>query len=1362
MRKRGETYQIALIGLGAAALAMYGVFVYREAFPEYRIYQNDYIALENFHTSYTHQPPPAFSSGVKQIVIEREDRGPAIIDRCTSCHVTLQIPYFSPTKIAHDINGQIMRDEQGIPVKVPNEDYIWKKLDDQIAALTDEKVLEQLRANGENSVADSHLKEAEKLRALKTAKVDNYVYDVTKVLAMHPLIGKETRPFEFHNLNQYGCVSCHNGNGRGLTTDKAHGPVVDDQYEIEFTGPKKEFLELDPKNDPMFAKEFNDMPGPDLIFQTTPIFIGSLIQAKCVQCHLPSSAAIKSFLQSTEVVTNRSSRKANAIQQAFQDEKNALISLLILKRDIASNGIDATIKSLQEKSQDYSLPPHELDQITNQLNFLAKDSSKPNVNELLQTKLSNKIVEMVGSSDLTSKLDEAVKDKNADEMSTTLDEFIAKNMTDPTATGSLFIKAAKWNLEQELMRHVTDTTTSLKQAANDQTFLSAATSDIDVLMHSYIKGQQLYISQACYACHRISGFSRGGVGPELTAIGNSYPWYLKEKISWPQGNLPTSTMPNYQLDHEELEDVMTFLLGQKGTNQIISPTEYKIAISEWEAGRKSNWEKPITPAQIHNLRYSMTVFATEGCSACHRLEGFESNVGYSIQKNKDSPPDFNAIYNEREWFTNLFPENIIGSEIVKAIDNHTDEINTRISENVREGSILEDIEKSHPGHIEALYTPFKYAARAKNTHFAKMIAAESDPDKKAKLMSELKAWKAKVHRVLMMFIQEYGLGRLIGPRPNWSGIFRSDEWLMEHFHNPSEHSPNSIMPAFPFDDTKFYGLTYMLDKLAVRNRNAVREIWENRGFYPEQAFQIHCAQCHGESRLGNGPVAEWIYPIPKNLRNADFLRNLTRENAILSITHGIKGTPMPPWGEVAEDKPAAEGIPVLNKQEIAELVNWLFSQVPGGQVIKSSQDVPKWQYTPRDVLQELEKEGNTLKAAPPGKEEAMPTEMSILPTGKGFYASLQPTMIQMTQQIDSSVSEVFDVEPNPNPGSDKDSYYIKKKFYTRENIEAGKTFFEMNCAVCHGTEGDGTGPRASFMQDAKPMMLTNLDWEKSRDDLRLLRSIKYGIAGTAMIPWGDFTSSLQRLQLVIFIRSLSESREQREALFSTLYKTFETAQMTIENARVSSYTALENVQNEYQDVRKQQNKIYDSVEQGAGADSIKDAAALYMKSLDLLKKLKENKDTDQLFQELRNQVKHEEETYQLLGISLMGNKYLSPSIFDSFLKLISLNENRYQLKDGKLIMQINPGNEKQIEEISKMLISVVDTKLAETQRTQQLLEGKPDRQEELKTLTAATNSLMKLRKELISDLEEAARIRQKQVDLYKELETRLNGKNGNI
>ena len=172
---------------------------------------------------------------------------------------------------------------------------------------------------------------------------------------------------------------------------------------------------------------------------------------------------------------------------------------------------------------------------------------------------------------------------------------------------------------------------------------------------------------------------------------------------------------------------------------------------------------------------------------------------------------------------------------------------------MRSGSILDEIDQKYPGIIEGLYTNFKFAGR-----------------------SPVEAWKKLIKRVLMIYIQEYGLGRLICPRPNWSGVYRSDQWLMEHFRNPSSHVPHSIMPVFPFDDTKFYALTYMLGMLGEKNVLADRAVIEHYGFDPSDAFQKHCAQCHGEYRLGNGPVSEWIYPIPKNLRRADFLRNLTK------------------------------------------------------------------------------------------------------------------------------------------------------------------------------------------------------------------------------------------------------------------------------------------------------------------------------------------------------------------------------------------------------------------------------------------------------------------------------------------------------
>lgn len=1100
--KSENMYQSALIVFGVIATVLFALFFMREIYPEYKLYQNAYMALEEFRSTYTGKPAPEFKEGVKQILLLSKNFGPERIDRCISCHVALQYDHFSPTKIVKDKEGKPRFDQQGKAILERNEDYVWAKLEEKIADLRDPKKSEELKKGGKEDQLQANYAQAEHLEHLKSVKVDGYVYDMTKVLRAHPMIGNEIRPFQFHDMNEYGCTSCHSGNGRGLTTDKAHGAIYDGHYDEASTGPAPQFLEVDSENDPPFSKVFNHKPGEKLLFQTTPLLVGNLIQSSCAQCH-----------------------RADPIAASLEEEKSLAY-------------------------QHNSIPYY--------------------------------------------------------------------------------------------------------------------------LLKNYEEGKYLYFSQACYACHRISDLARGGVGPELTEIGKSPPWYIKESVVWPQADLPTSTMPNMVIDHPELEDLTTFMLAQRNDQEILSVMQRKTSIKHWEEGAKKPWEEPLKPLELRDLDHAMMIYATEGCAACHRLQGFSSSVGFASENNQNQQ----NILEDRLWFRKLFPEEIPGSEIIAHIEKLGPELNKKIVDGVRKDQILEKIEKQNPKALESFYSNFAFALRAKNHHYAAL--AEKDPQHRDEYVKQRLAWQEQVRRVMKMFIQEYGLGRQIGPRLSWSGVFRSNQWLMEHFWNPGGHVPRSIMPVFSFDDSKFLSLSYMLEQLGKRNAKNIQQIWQLEGFSPALSYEMQCAQCHGNYRQGNGPVAVWIYPLPKNLHNATFLHNLTREQAIESITHGVKGTPMPPWGEVA----IKGDHPVMSEEQIQQMTDWLFQIIP--KAGSEDQDViEKWKYSPEDVLKELRHEGGNLKGA-----------FNFSSKNSSYLASTEK------KPTDSNVGDVFDIKADPVLGPKKKAYYIKHTYYTPENIESGKELFLFNCAVCHGNEADGSGMRAGYMQEAKPRMLTNLDWLHTRDDMRLLRSIKFGVPGTAMTPWGDMTTTLQRLQLVIFIRSLSENKDQQDALKNGLYQSFDDAKWQIEKFRSLEYQTKKEGDgklNQIQNLLDQENKLYLNI----GNDLIS--------ALDY------------------------GESYRL------------------YLQIVAFNHDRFTIEGNKLKMNEDPG--KKVAELIDKIKVDVSRRLQEAEKTLEAAEAKlpsHQKQKALQSLQQEIKSYHDLNKKLDSLVKETAKMREQQKKLVQE------------
>lgn len=1133
MKTNGSLYQKGLIATTLLCAAFTAVFVYRELFPEYRIYQDAYVQLEDFRSKQTGAPPVNFYPKLRQVVLPSASKGgPVDIDRCISCHVAMKFEHFAPTVPALDVNGHVRLDEQGLPIKEPNPNNVWALLERRLEELKNPAFREKA---SEDQVAawDSEVKE---LEGLKFAKVGEHEYDMKKVLSAHPLIGKETRPFELHPIEEYGCTSCHSGNGRSLVTKRAHGPVYDGHYHEASMGPKPEFNEVEkPENRPNFASVFNHKPGHDLLFQTTPLLVGELMEAKCAQCHSSSKERLGQALEEVERVEKEQREQTESIKTSLLQDLKALAALSKLQMNTAQLGVEKTLKSLRAIAKKPTLSLEQQEEARARLSFYEQLARKEKNADALNEALLLEQGKILGSKQMAEELREWVyRDPKPVEQSI-VEFFESKQL--PRMAPLEFIPVSL-KMKQKNLLKAEEREAKVRAFRKDfEEHSEQLRTTPNEFLKTYHEGQSLFVSQSCYACHRINNFSKGAIGPELTLEGFSYPWFVKESIVWPQADLATSTMPNFHLDHKEVESLMSFLMAQRGRRETESEQQYQASVRQWESKPTMYWELPVRPDEVRSLDKGFEVFATEGCASCHRLKGFSSNIGFAQEARGRVNED--KLMEAKQWFSQLIRKDILGEDLASIVDLHGKVIDERIRDGVRQQSVMQKIQAKNPEIFYTFYPNFRVASRALDDQFSKKLAQANSDEEKRLAHKEKEDYLARLDRVLHVYIQEHGLGREIGPHLHWSGVYRDTQWLMDHFKNPQNLVPKSIMPPFPFDESKFAALTHLLQTLGRQNRDEVHLNWEDKGFDPSLAYETHCSYCHGESRHGNGPVAKWVYPIPKNLKNPTFLRNLTKENAKRSIMFGVKGTPMPPWGqdELGENKP------VLSELEIELLVEWLYESVPGSKVQENAK-VPKWEYEAEDVLEEVKEEQKILRKQSLSFVESVG---ELLGFSKLFATELSEL---------EKVEDLFEVRA-PIEGFDRPAYYIKKEFYTPKNLEHGLALFTEHCAHCHGKDGGGNGERSVTMVEAKPRILFNLPWIKTRDDLRLLRSIKYGVTGTAMIPFSDVTTTTDRLSLVMLIRRWSEEKREFDQLDNLLYKKFHSQLESIEQERAALYSGKE-------------------------------------------------------------------------------------------------------------------------------------------------------------------------------------------------------------
>jgi len=135
----------------------------------------------------------------------------------------------------------------------------------------------------------------------------------------------------------------------------------------------------------------------------------------------------------------------------------------------------------------------------------------------------------------------------------------------------------------------------------------------------------------------------------------------------------------------------------------------------------------------------------------------------------------------------------------------------------------------------------------------------------------------------------------VAPDLSFEGLLKDQTWLLEHFRNPRSRVPDSIMPAFRFPDEDFEAMSAYLGGLKT----------PPPAMPPAETFRNLCSRCHGENGDGNGKVASYLDPTPRDLTKVGFMNSKPRERFLHSIREGVPGTSMPSWGHALKEEQAA-------------------------------------------------------------------------------------------------------------------------------------------------------------------------------------------------------------------------------------------------------------------------------------------------------------------------------------------------------------------------------------------------------------------------------------------------------------------------
>jgi mono/diheme cytochrome c family protein len=242
-----------------------------------------------------------------------------------------------------------------------------------------------------------------------------------------------------------------------------------------------------------------------------------------------------------------------------------------------------------------------------------------------------------------------------------------------------------------------------------------------------------------------------------------------------------------------------------------------------------------------------------------------------------------------------------------------------------------------------------------------------------------------------------------------------------------------------------------------------------------QIYKDHCAVCHGEKGNGSTWTKTGLNPPPRNFTSAESREQLSPERMVTSVTYGRPGTAMMPFNTR------------LSKQQIASVVDYIRTTFMQGAQDDNGATAMADDYTGMPGF------GHSPHAAGPATDQSP----GQTPPGQSSPHQSSPHQSVSAGPATSAATSATPVDMSlPLPHG------------LVGDPEKGGEFYSANCFTCHGLQGNGQGPRASFIYPPPRNFLA----EKSRNRLNrpaLFKAIYAGIPGTVMPSWGKVLNDQQ-------------------------------------------------------------------------------------------------------------------------------------------------------------------------------------------------------------------------------------------------------------